>query len=600
VNLNKRLDPMDLESVDDTPKRVNLVTKAIYATISINSDKTKVQVKLPSPGEVDCEILALAIERLLAQSFKIVVPGKVMMKLKEGKSVKFLVKPFDDLPPLTILVLLEPDKRQLLSIQGVEPVNGVHGYSVLVFHWQQESGVVDNLGNIDLKKINKLPGVKTDSLLAKIYQHTNGQPGISCFGKRIRQSVGIPIKVKWDVESVSRIEDFDDMSDAATYQLFAKKGGIVEYSLSQDKNPKTLRKISINDTITITGDVDYGVGDQGELTDPKLGCESNIIVEGNVRGIFSIQSNGYIQVKKAIEGTVSANDVETSLITGGSSVTAKKNIIAGSIINATAKATTITVKENTNGSALYASEKVVFEENTTCMSMKVIAKKVESESSRFSGVNTFTLGEELFVAVEKHAAEMKKINKKLNEYGGPLKELAGTIVDHLALINSIVRKGASKPEPEVLQFIGKIKSAIITGFQSVETSIDERVVPVAYRLQDLLGKKKFDESVLRKVDLLIKAINTYNQKEKEVAPYVKGMHVHKTRLNALRSQLSNELMAEFTNVELLSASSELRIYCGEAEFICTKQDIPGKTFTVKYHPPEEIEKLRKGTLQVSS
>ena len=56
---------------------------------------------------------------------------------------------------------------------------------------------------------------------------------------------------------------------------------------------------------------------------------------------------------------------------------------------------------------------------------------------------------------------------------------------------------------------------------------------------------------------------------------------------------------EFTNVELLTASTELRIYCGEAERIFKNQELPGKSFTVKYHPPDEIEKLRKGTLKIS-
>ena len=180
-----------------------------------------------------------------------------------------------------------------------------------------------------------------------------------------------------------------------------------------------------------------------------------------------------------------------------------------------------------------------------------------------------------------------------------MKEMAATIVDHLALLTSITRKSPTKVDPEVVRILDKIKSAIVTGFQSIETPIDENVVPAAYRLQALLGKNKFDESVLRKVDLLIKAIAAYGQKEKEAAPYVKEMYVHKSELTELRSQLSNKLVAQFTNVELLSASSELRIYCGEAEQIFTKQEIPGKTFTLKYHPPDEIEKLRKGTLQIS-
>ncbi len=124
-------------------------------------------------------------------------------------------------------------------------------------------------------------------------------------------------------------------------------------------------------------------------------------------------------------------------------------------------------------------------------------------------------------------------------------------------------------------------------------------MPDAYRLQSLLGENKFDDSVLRKVDLLIKTITAYNQKKKDAAPYVKESHVHESELTKLRSQLSNELVVQFTNIVLVSDSSELRIHCGEAEQIFKKQDIPGKTFTVKYHPPDEIEKLRKGTLKIS-
>nr|MBF0222093.1 DUF342 domain-containing protein [Desulfobulbaceae bacterium] len=578
---------------------VTRVAKSIHASISLNFTTTKAKMRLPKVQDCDPEILALAIERLLTHSFKFSLPGKVLMKLKNGDSVKFSVKPQNELPPLTIIVFLDPNKQQLLSIQGCEPTNGLNGFSVLVFHWQRESGSVDAKGNIDLKKVNNLPAARAGDLLAKIYTHTDGHPGINCYGKRINQANGIPIEVKWDEDSVVKTDEPVGLEDEASYLLHASKGGIIEYSLSREKNPKTLSRIAILDTITIKGDVDYGVGDQGEVAHPELGCESNIIVEGSIRGVFSIQSKGFIKVNKAIEGTVVADTVETDLITFGSSVTAHKKLTAGSIINATVRAETIIVKENTSNSALHASEEIVFEPGTTCMSLNAHSQKLLSQSTNFSGANCFTLGEKLFCEVEKTASRVKDLNKKIHELSEPLKLLAETVVDHLAILNSIVRKRLEKIQPEAIEILDMIKAVIVAGFHSVETSIDETITPAAYRLQVILGDNKFDDSVLRKVDLLLKSINAYRQKEAELAPHVREINPHLDKLSDLRNQLNNEITAKFTDVKLLSANSELRIYCGEAEQIFRQQDLPANTFTLEYCPPDDIENLRKGTLKIS-
>lgn len=596
MDFNNKQNPLADDNIDPL---VTQIAKSIHSSITLNFSTTKAKMLLPKAKECDLEILALAIKRLLTQSFKLYVPGKVLMKLRHGESVKFSVQPQKELPPLTIIVFLDPAKQQILSIQGCEPTNGINGFSVLVFHWQKESGSFDSKGNIDLKKVNNIPAARAGDLLAKIYKHTNGQPGINCYGKRINQSTGIPIDVKWDEESVAKTDEPNNFDDTESYQLFAKKGGCIEYSLGRDKNPKTLSRIAIVETITIKGDVDYGVGDQGEIDHPELGCESNIIVEGSIRGVFSIQSKGFIKVNKSIEGTVVADSVETDLITFGSSVTAHKKLTAGSIINATVKAETIVVKENTSSSALHASEEIIFETNSTCMSLNANTKKVLSQSTAFSGANRFTLGETLFCEVEKHAAKVKELKKIINERSGPLKDVAETIVDHLALLNSITRKRLEKLQPEAIKILDQIKAAIVAGFHSVEVAIDENIIPAAYRLQAILGEHKFDESILRKVDLLIKTIVAYSQKEAELAPFIKELKPHQSRLDELHDQLSKGITAQFGSVKLLSANSELHIYCGEAKLIFKQQDLPGSSFTVQYCPPDDVENIRKGTLKIS-
>lgn len=586
------------ENLDGIQKQIALVSKGIYATAAYSEDTTSVRMKLPSPAACDNEFLALAIEYLLSEHFSIVIPGKALMKLKNGVSVKFLVTILADLPPLTVIIIVDADKRQLLSIQGSAPKHGINGFSVLVFHWQQESGLLDKQGNINLKKINKLPSVKAGDLLAQVYEPTPGVPGISCQGKRIPQAPGIRLDLHWDEESVVRRDEPPEMSETPTYKLYARLGGIVRYSLRSVGNPKSLCDLSVCDTVVINGDIDYGVGDQGEMDQSDHGCESNIIIEGSVRGVFSIHSNGFIQVKKAIEGTVSGKNVETALITRGSSVTAKMNITAGSIINATAKAQTITVQENTNDSTLHATEKVILHEGATCMSLTVHTKQVESKNTRFSGVSRFVLGEELFQSVDEHVVRIKVIARKIAEFGGPLKDIAETIVDHLAFLNSIVKKGPAKFEGQAVKMLEAIKITIVRGFQSVDRSIDSSVMQVAYQMQSLLGDHKFDESILRKVDLLIKSISSYNQKASEVAPYVQELKIHEEKLSRLQAELTDEITLSFTNIELLSSSTELIITCGEAEYTIRQADISTKSFIITYHPPDDVEKLRKGTLEL--
>jgi len=521
-----------------------------------------------------------------------------MMKIKAGSSVKFTSKPSKTLPPLNILIVLDPQKQNILSIEGLAPTHGANGYSDLVFHWKQEAGAIDERGNIDLKKLNKFPGTKAGALLTRIYQHTHGQPGISYLGKRLDPRPGVPLKVRWDERSITRIDSVDNKTGQPVQELYAKGGGIVQFSLTKKNNPKTLNEIAVSDTVYISGDVDYGVGDQGEIAHPELGLMSNIVVEGDVRGVFSLQSNGLIKVNKSIEGEVLANDVEAAFITTGSSVTAQNNLTAGSIINATVKAKNITVQDNTNDSSLLASERVVLEENATCQSLKVSTKKVKSLFTRYSGINNFFLGEKLFEAVEKYTEQLKEINKKICQYSVPLEEASEKMSGYLDSLIYLTKKRSVKVNLEAVFLLEEIKIAIENGMK-LKTAIDQTVATSIKKLQELLANDTLEESGHCKLSLLGNAVATYNENEKEIAPYVQDLDMHTTKLKELRGQLCDDLEIQFVNVELLSDSSELRIYCGEAEQIFTQENLPGKSFTIKYCPFDEIEKLRKGTLKIS-
>ena len=593
--VGKVTDPLSLLD-SATREEVLAHAKEIYFSMTYSDNRITATMDLPPLRKIENEILAYALYKVLSSNFSINFPNTNMTDINAGNSVNFTVVPAQNPEPpfRSVAVILDTEQR-ILKISGVPHVDGTDGYSELAFEWKRQSGKISESGNIDLKKINMYPATKKKALLATIHSRTEGSPGIDCIGRRIKPKLRRHLKPRWNKNHVIRVDLPDDDSK---YMLYAATSGILNFRLERKGDPGTLQELDISDTVTIKGDVNYGVGDLGDLNDSESECLSNIVIQGNVKGVFTLQSNGFIHVNGSIEGqAVVAEDVETDLITGGCFVKAKQEIIASSVVNARAEATYIHVKKNSNGSKFLAHDLIKFDKNSTCLGLEIKTKKAELHQSTLSGVNRFVLGEELFEKAVNLKQTIDELKVKIKSAGPALKELATAILTHLVQFEDILRKNPTQAAPQFKKVLAAIKNILIPAFQKFGSIIGKDAVPLSYRLQSLFSAQKFSDGMLKKVDLMTSKITKYNKIQRGIAEIGKIIRQNKDKLKEVENSIRNDLCVEVINSRMLGVNSEIYVKCAKAEKRISQDEMEGGTFKIKYIVPDDAENLEDGELK---
>ena len=585
-----------LSNLDKTTREEVLAhAKLIYSSVTYSDDKITATMDFPALSRIDNEILAYALYKVLSSNFSINIPNAEMTGINAGNSVSFTAGKAQDGEPRfrTVAIILDQGQR-ILKISGTPHVDGTDEYSELAFEWKRQSGKIAEDGKIDLKKINLYPSAKKKALLATIHLRTEGVPGVDCIGRRIKQKLGRNLNSKWNKNNVTKV---DIPGDNSKYMLYATTSGIIEFQLERRENPGTLKELAISDTVTIKGDVNYGVGDLGDLNDSEAECVSNIVIQGNVKGVFTLQSNGFIHVSGSIEGqSVVADEVETDLITGGCFVRAKQEIIVSSVVNAEAEAAYIHVKKNSNGSKFIAHDLIKFDQNSTCLGLDIKTKKAELHQSTLSGVNKFVLGEELFEEAANLKQAIDELKIKIKSAIPALKETATSILTLLAQFDDICRKNPTKATPQFKKVVTGLKGILISAFQKFGSPIGPNAIPLSYRLQSLFGTQKFSEGVLKKVDLMIAKIEKYSKIQQGIAAIGKVSKHNREKLEEVENGIRNDLYVELINARMLGANSEIYIKCAKAEKRITKDEMRDGTFKIKYTLPHDAENLEDGEL----
>ena len=139
-----------------------------------------------------------------------------------------------ELPPRSVAIMLASTRRHF-EVSGIHPEDGRDARSELFFPWKKQAGVVDEHGNIDLKKLNVFPAIQKDKPLARIYLHTQGTPGVDALGKRIKPRAGRPMKMRYNEGVVYRR---DDPQDPTCFLLVAARSGIVDFPLSRQRRSR--------------------------------------------------------------------------------------------------------------------------------------------------------------------------------------------------------------------------------------------------------------------------------------------------------------------------------------------------------------------------
>lgn len=578
-------------------KVIMTVVKEIYSTVIFGAEKLSAVMNLPPVSQVDNETLSLALQFILQNYFHLSFPAQRMMQVKAGRSVKFVEEnPAEDLPPRRVSILLSPEHRSV-EVNGVPPENGRDGYSELLFNWQAQAGQVDSQGNIDLKRLNTYPNVLAERSLATIYLQTEGVPGVDTLGKKIKQRPGQPLKVRYNDITVYQRQD---PKDQGKYHLVSRKGGIVEYIISRKKDPGSLAKIDILDTITINGDVNYAIGDQGSLIDKNLECTSNIVVKGSVLGVFSLQSTGFINISGAFEGKKAvAEEIVVDIITSGSKVTAKRDVIASNVIHAVVEGEVITVKKNANEAKLVATDLIRLEDSAGCLALSLHSRRLESIKNRFAGRTILYLGGDLFIREKELLSSLQmdeeEVAKKLPE----IKQTASDIVNSLTSIESHLKLAGALQHPEVKSLLTAIKQMLVAAIKSMSMPLNEKLIPACYTLQSLLGEKKVHESVLRKIESFVQGLKKFNELLEIQWSKVKAQQDRKDELAALQEEVQ-QLCADFESPSFVGNNAEVWVICGDSERRFNASTAPGRNFSVTYKHEEGAVGIRKGSLLVGT
>jgi hypothetical protein len=574
---------------------LNDAVKHITSALKIDRDRIKATFSFLPPPETDNEILSLAIEKILAKYFKITIGSEQLTTVKSGRPATFEDQSVEGLPARTVNIVLATD-HCFLGVKGVQPVNGSDGRSEMFYAWQKEAGVVDEIGNIDLKRTNALTGVKQGDHLAAIYIATQGEPGISVEGKRIKQYVGKALKVKWDDKTIIRTNLPDDES---VFHLHSDCSGIAKAVFATRNNPKTLQQLSIESTVTVPGDVNYGIGDQGSVDGEGEKCPFSLEIKGNVKGAFSLQSDGFIHVKGTIEGkTVIAEEITAQLITGRCIATAKETIEADSIVNATAIAKQITVKKNASGSTLRTREKTVLTKKANCVGMTIETKRFESNQNNFTGKTHIYFIQDLFTELKSIKQKIKQTTREANQLGAPNKDVATAMLTDIARHDSVVNKTKSAANKKIVAAINEIKIAIVTTIQSVGQQMNEELVPRCQQLQIMLGEAKYHESLIMKLDTLAARVKKYNVTAGQLGNVLSGDKERKDRALSLEREIKEELIISLSLPQMIGHNAELHVHCGEIEELYTASQIKGN-IEIQYVPPKgEDSDISKGKLKL--
>jgi len=549
----------------------------------LDPDGLKTVLRLPQG--IDFPLLTRIIDLCLAASFSITLTALIRGQLKLGVAVEFEGHTVPELPPRRIRITPAGDPG-ICEITGVAPKNGRDTFARLAFDWRKRSGTIKRDGTIDWKEINSVPNVNKGDLLAEIFDRTNGRPGIDVYGRKLPPTPGRRHPVRWAKQKiVSRQLE----GEGADFRLFAACSGVVKFQFRVPGDPATLESLDIADTLTINGDIDYDYGD--------LKSSASLEIRGNLKGSFSLRSEGYVHVNGAIEGRViDARNVRAELITNGCKVSAREEVEANSVTNCIIKANKISISKNGSSSEINALESIVFKRDAAIMAHKCQAKSVEMHQTRFSGRIEICLGEFIF---NRAAEALEKIENSASGFEKRTEEIRGAAKDILARVISLERTiNIAKPPPVALRLLLKIKESLALAFKH-KKPINDLASSLAYELQELLADHGLPRGTLKKVDQIIYRIRNYNNLYAAFAEDRTILQREQELFEDLRHRAATELMVVMDGAIPMSRSAEIRIRCGESVKVIDGENFPAGPFTVVYNLPEDAENLRHGTLEIT-
>ncbi|MCB9207668.1 MAG: DUF342 domain-containing protein [Ignavibacteriales bacterium] len=165
---------------------------------------------------------------------------------------------------------VENDKIRILNLcvaKGQLPVNGINGR---LENCTNNKEKLENFDFDEFHKVNPVISVKTDDTIAIVHPPTKGEKGINVFGKTVE-----PIPGK---EYVIKLGPYTKYSEVNENNIIATVDGFVNLNDSS---------ISITDTFTVKGDIDFKSG--------------NIVSKGSLKVVGNVNNDFTLKLTKDIE-----------------------------------------------------------------------------------------------------------------------------------------------------------------------------------------------------------------------------------------------------------------------------------------------------------
>jgi len=567
--------------------RVASIAQAIYNSQTVNSQGISASLRIPGKkGPDSAQEIATAIAWVLKKIFNVQLTPDEIMQIEHSDRVSMEVQSSNELPARE-LHLDFTATPPLLQIMGTPVVHGRDGYSELAFPWQKQSGTIGEDGTIDWKKINSVPNIEEGQRIATIHDKTVGSSGIDCFGKAIRQNPGRRQQIRWTSDSIYR--DNEDPT-APSFNLIAKKSGVITYRFDKKDDPSTLSHVTISDKFRISGDIDYSLGD--------LETAASLEIIGSVLGNFSLSSKGFIHVSESIEGKeVRAQNVKAELITNRCIVTAKDEVETGSISYAEAAGTNILVKNNAAQASLLASEIVLFEKGAAITNVNITANTAKFHGNTFAGSSTIVLGEKLFAKIRLLLPEFEEFEVKRAESGRTAKEAA---TESLNQLGQLEQYGVIQKSTVLHNLCLSLKQNFIRSFQTVQPISPEIMIQAAM-FREKVEEKVFEYSISRKLEKLNEALALYNSAISSLITNAQEHGAMKEQAELLSARINNDLAVILTEPQAAGKNASIRIVCGEAETTLHAEDLNGSSKKIRYvSPADGLAEIHKGSLEIVS
>ncbi len=457
-NINLEIDE-NKETIPDSPLEIAKWIKDSKEEVKEGSDCILVTMDLPSGLRVGHDNLLKSLEIVLREYF-ITIPEDVSEKIAQGELDVFdFVAPARDnhLSPRYVEINTLPG-ISTLTIKGTPPEDGEDGFLEIFFDPSLKPGKLLPDGTIDFREVNRFPQASTDQHVLRVYEPTFGNYGTDVLGFPIKPKPGRPAQIKIG-EGFYEKTGIDDKTSRSFKDYFSKKRGIIICSFKGGPSPKNLSSIAIKNELKVK-DIDFSTGNI-KGNDNEIRCKADVIVEGDIRGCFTVIIDGKLVVKGAVEGEAVDATGPVFINFAKNFVRSGSNIEVGIARNARLFAEgSLKIQRELSDGRLKAPK--IFMEPKGTPEILVGRAKISTNEITGQGVNIrniveIQIGEELFDTLKQLLAQKEELSKELENKKDILKNRGAIFGQKLALAKSIIGKDQEK----ILQVFKQFASMIL-------------------------------------------------------------------------------------------------------------------------------------------